>query len=77
MVIDLILNRKDGNKYNARTFYNDVMEYSRTFPDIATPIASALDCGNETDVRKQLTLYIVQQDHNIDIVQYINSVNWL
>ena len=31
MIIDLILDRKDGQEYNAREFYYAVMEHESTF----------------------------------------------
>lgn len=77
MIIDLILDRKDGQPYNAREFYNDVMQYAETWPELANPIARAMDEGDENDVRRELCAYIDNQDYNPAIKEYINSVQWL
>ena len=77
MIIDLILDRKDGQPYNAREFYNDVMQYAETWPELANPITRAMDEGDENDVRRELCAYIDNQDYNPAIKEYINSVQWL
>lgn len=77
MIIDLILDRKDGQPYNAREFYNDVMQYAETWPEMCQPITFAMDYGDENDVRRQLCAYIDGQDYNPAIKKYINSVEWL
>lgn len=74
MIIDKILDRKDGIPYDARTFYNDMMVYHATG---GHAIATALDSGEEHDVKRELARYIVEQEYNLDIITYINSVNWL
>lgn len=71
MIIDKILDRKDGQKYNDKKFYNEVTEYGNAF------IANALDTGTEQDVKKALCDYIISQDYNPDICNYINSVKWI
>jgi len=73
MIIDLILNRKDGSDYQPRKFYNDVMGYG----EVGWGIAEALDNGTETEVKKALSHYIVDQDYNPRIIEYVNSVSWL
>jgi hypothetical protein len=78
MIIDLILDRKDGEEYNARKFYNDVMGYYNTMPEIAGPIAETLDGSEfEEDIRRELSLYVIANDYNFEIVKYIQSVDWL
>lgn len=77
MIIDLILNRKDGMTYSPKKFYDDVMGYYETWPKIAGPIAEALDSGEEADVKAALCRYIKEQDYNPSICVYINSVKWL
>jgi|TARA_Y100000310_G_scaffold213575_1_gene214512 hypothetical protein len=76
MIIDLILNRKDDTKmkYSPKRFYNEIMKYS---PEIAEPIATALDAGTEQQVKKELSNYILEQNYNHNIIKYINSVEWL
>lgn len=73
MVIDLILDRKDGKQYRASDFYRAVCEYG----DIGHEIAEALDNGEESDVKKALCFYILGNDYNPDICAYVDSVDWL
>jgi len=75
MVIDLILDRKDGKPYNAKQFYNQVSTFN--YFDCVIPVSEALDTGTEHDIRKALSTYIIQGDYSPDIVQYIYSVQWL
>ncbi len=80
MIIDLILDRKDGEQYNAKDFYNRVMEYQNITPDASNAIGDALDGGLNQDVAYQLVKYTIDNGYdNIDgdICKYINSQNWL
>ena len=77
MIIDLILDRKDGFRYSPREFYDDVMEYGKIFGEMAFKIARAMDMGEEDDVKRKLCNYIIEQGYNLEICDYINSVNWL
>lgn len=74
MIIDLILDRKDGEPYNPREFYFSVMEYGGMF---AERITRAMDEGTERDVKYQLCRYVLQCLYNEAICDYIESVNWL
>ena len=76
MIIDLILDRKDGNEYNAREFYYEVLEYESTCIS-DREISRAMDGGTEQDVKKALCDYVINQGYNSEICYYINSVNWL
>jgi len=86
MIIDLILDRKDGKnikikdgklyttqKYNPKDFYDWVMGYGETGHDIA----ESLDNGQEDDVKRELCRYIIENEYNPDVCNFINSVNWL
>jgi hypothetical protein len=73
MIIDKILDRKDGQEYSPKKFYNDIRPYG----SIGYDILDALDSGTEQEVKKQLSLYIIENDYNNEIVNYINSVSWL
>lgn len=77
MIIDLILDRKDGSSYQPDRFYRDCMEYSSIFDGIGADICEAMDYGTEDDVRKALCAYITCNDYNPAICDYINSVSWL
>lgn len=76
MIIDLILNRRDGELYSPKQFYNDVMGYESVC-GIGYSISRALDYGSEKQVKKALCDYIVNNDYNLNIMKYINSVKWL
>ena len=73
MIIDLILDRKDGKEYNAKQFYFDVMHYGES----GHGIANALDSGENKDVQFEIGRYIKTNEYNEEIVKYTNSVNWL
>ena len=73
MIIDLILDRKDGKPYNPKHFYQEVLHYLPTGEGIAV----ALDRGEEKDVKATLKEYIRKNEYNRDICTFIQSVNWL
>ena len=74
MIIDLILDRKGGSSYKAKEFYNNVMAYEE---GTDYKISRALDGGTEEDVRKALCDYIINNEYNPKICNYINRVTWL
>ena len=74
MIIDLILDRKGGSSYTAKKFYDNVMAYEE---GTDYKISRALDGGTEKDVRKALCDYIIHNDYNPKICNYINKVTWL
>lgn len=71
MIIDLILDRKDGKPYNAKDFYNRLGDYG----DVA--ISQAMDGGANADIQRELSRYILDNDYNADIINYIQSQDWL
>lgn len=71
MVIDSILNRKDGKLYKAREFYQEMANYGND------EIAEAMDNGEEEDVKAELCKYIDEQGYNKEIKKYIKSQKWL
>ena len=71
MVIDYILDRKDGYEYDVKEFYDACMAYEEF------DIARALDGGTEKDVKKALCDYVIYNDYPKSICKYINSENWL
>lgn len=72
MVIDLILNREDGQAYEPRTFYRRVREYSDVSPENGTigNILDAMDNGEEADVKHALHTYIDKNGYNPDIPEW-------
>lgn len=73
MIIDLILDRKDGVPYDAREFYNSVMEYGR----VGWGITFAMDEGSELEVKAALCKYVMDECYSDKVCEYIISVNWL
>lgn len=73
MIIDLILERREREQYDAGDFYREVMEYG----EIGWGIASAMDGGEEHDVKRELIRYVVEHNYNLNICGYILSVDWL
>lgn len=74
MIIDLILDRKDGfTEYDPKNFFNDCMDYHGT----GDGITRAMDSGREEDVKRELCRYIIRNHYNTEICNYINSVNWI
>jgi len=75
MIIDSILNRKDGKEYVPKDFYNEMMQYGVIGNGFK--IAEAMDNGTEEDVKYALCRYIEKEGYNLKIFNYINSQNWL
>lgn len=73
MIIDCILDRKDGDPYSPEQFYRDVFEYG----DVGFDITRAMDGGTEQDVKDALKQYIDKQGYAPEIKDYIDSVEWL
>lgn len=73
MIIDLILDRKDGVPYDPAQFYRDVSCYGK----IGHGITRALDYGEDLDIRRELCAYIDREGYNAKIKRYVNSVEWL
>lgn len=76
MIIDLILDRRDGFEYNAREFAVEVLEYCESF-DAWPFLRRALLQNSETGVKSALCRYIREEGYNLKICDYVNSVNWL
>ena len=73
MIIDLILNRKDGQGYNAGKFYRDVRNYG----GIGNRIIDAMDSGEEKDVKIALCEYVVKNGYNKNINYFIINNDWI
>lgn len=74
MLIDAILDRKDGAGYNPKEFYNYLNGWARGIYD---DVCRVLDEGSNEDIQRALCEYIVKNDYNPAICEYINSVDWL
>ena len=73
MIIDIILDRKDGKTYDAKKFYDDISEYGNT----GWGITSALDGGTNEDVQNALCDYVLAYGYNESICDYIRSLEWV
>lgn len=73
MIVDLILDRREGKKYKASAFYRSCVAYG----DVGTDITAAMDYGSEKDVKDALKQYIEDQEYNPDIKSFIDAVDWL
>ena len=75
MIIDIILDRKDGAiKYTAATHLKAIYDYATDAG--MSDIARALDSGNEADVRAALMRYIKVCGYPTALLDYIASVRW-
>lgn len=78
MIIDAILDRKDGIAYNPADFYRYIFGFvGHSADEAAREITHAMDCGDESDVKKALCNYVIDYEYNPTICAYINSVDWL
>ena len=76
MIIDLILDRKDGSSYSPKEFRRRVAEYGETWPEISAPILEALDNGTDGTIKAALCQYVIGNEYNPEICNYICSVPW-
>ena len=75
MIIDVILDRKDGAiKYTAATHLKAIYDYATDAG--MSDIARALDSGNEDDVKAALMRYITVCGYPTALLDYIASVRW-
>lgn len=76
MLVDLILDRRDGVSYSPSEFEEEVKEYCETFPSYI-PVYDALINGSEDDVKEELCSYIDDEWHGSPLIKdYIRSVSW-
>lgn len=74
MIIDAILDRKDGLPYTekeARYIYNQATFFGMDY------LARAFDIGTNEDCQKALAKYIDDNEYNESIKNYVFSVNWV
>lgn len=75
MIVDVILDRRDGSSYSPLMLltYTD----NRVYGDSFEYILHAFQDLNEDKVKEALKRYIDEQGYNPDIKKYIDSVDWL
>jgi hypothetical protein len=69
---------KNGNtiiplKYMPERFYQQVMDYG----EVGFGITAAMDGGTEEDVKRELCKYIINNEYDPDLCNYINERTWL
>lgn len=75
MIIDVILDRKDGAiDYAPETHLKAIYDYATDAR--MSDIARALDSGNEDDVKAALMCYISTCGYPLELLDYIASVLW-
>lgn len=75
MIIDLILDRKDGVEYNPHDFYIRCRQYEEDIDGVE--ITKAMDYGTDADVKEALCAYIIDFGYNPQIIKYVLSVPWI
>lgn len=78
MIVDLILDRKDGAPYSAHDFYIACRGYEQL--QVGThgeDISIAMDYGDNRDVQRALCQYIDRNEYNPAIKDYIRSQEWV
>lgn len=75
MIIDVILDRKDGCLYSPMDFlpYLD----DRVYGDDFKYILYALQENSEEKMKEALKKYIDEQGYNPEIKKYVDSVDWI
>ena len=74
MIIDTILDRRDGCAYS-RDDMSYMHEEAETFGLV--DLARALDSGSDDDIRRELCRYIDDGGYRQDVKKYVNSVDWI
>lgn len=77
MLIDNILDRKDGCSYTPEDLKDEVFE-SVFANDVYKGVQKAVKSGDEAKVKKELVKYTKNNDYySPKLEEYINSVTWL
>lgn len=75
MIIDVILDRKDGAiKYTPATHLRAIFDYATDAR--MNDLAAAVDGGNEDDVKAALMRYITASGYPAALLDYIAGVRW-
>lgn len=75
MVIDCIMDRKEGIGYDKNEFLEYVVAENECF-GIFDDLIFALELNKELETKVALSKYVVDNGYNPDICGYIWSVNW-
>jgi hypothetical protein len=82
MIIDMILDRRAGYRYNAKEFYDNVVEYNETFDGIGENILQAMNFDDEHFTKIAIRWYLkfegYYEGQNMETLgDYVDSVEWL
>lgn len=82
MIIDSILDRKNNEQhgdfnYDPRKFYHYVNQWAAYGMKDAIRIAHAMDELEEIDVKDALCLYIIHNEYNLQLIDYVMGRVWL
>ena len=79
MIIDLILDRRDNEKYYNNDFYkaDDFYRGVMCYGEIGYKITESMDYGNNSDVQNALCDYINNNEYNPNICDYIKGKQWI
>lgn len=76
MLIDKILDRRDGEEYSPRDLYDYLQEEGEVF-DFYWDFARIMDEGTEEEMQEALCEYVVAHGYRPELCDYIRSVDWL
>lgn len=76
MLIDIILDRRDGAEYKASRLFAYLLEDGEVFP-FYRDIARVMDEGMEEDVKETLCRYVTEHGYRRELCDYVRSVKWL
>jgi hypothetical protein len=73
MIIDKILDRKDGIPYTQRDF-NYILDEAKLFD--MNDLANALQSNQNKNIIRELENYIKNNNYNLELVKYVKTQNW-
>lgn len=76
MIVDAILDRKDGCSYNPMQFGVYVASEEKIF-NLGCGIEDAIEEADEEELKAALCRYIENNGYNPKIKDYIHSVEWM
>ena len=74
MIIDMILERRDGERYDVKGIRDYIYDEAKIFGFDA--LAKAAFNGTSENMRRELCAYIDREGYAPEIKDYINSVKW-
>lgn len=73
MLIDQILDRRDGCRYSAKELYYYCME---SINPHCQAVSAALDSNDDEAVKRALISYLLYGLYPLDIINFVLSVKW-